>query len=77
METTNVITIIKNGISETPVLIRENTKADAYFENKVRKLLGEDADELNFMDDMVYEKANRMLNFLGYEITYFTGIEVN
>ena len=74
---TNVITVIKNGISETPMLIRDSIKADAYFENKVREILGEDADELNFIDDMVYGKANEMLNFLGYDITYFTGIEVN
>ena len=68
----NAIIITRNGVVETPILIKSDKVANSVYEDIIRKELGEDFDQIGFIDDMTYDKVNRLLN--GVSINYFTNI---
>jgi hypothetical protein len=73
----NVIIVTKNGVMQTPLLIEHSTAAEATFESLAIELLGEDADEICFMDDDAINQVNELLQVVGINIDWFMGIEVN
>jgi hypothetical protein len=73
----NVIIVTKNGVMQTPLLIEHSTAAEATFESLAIELLGEDADEICFMDDDAINQVNELLQVDNIKIDWFMGIEVN
>jgi hypothetical protein len=72
----NSIIITRNGVMDTPILIKKN--ADAVYENIVRDLLGDDFDDIvgGFFDDFVYDRVNRYLETTkGISINYFQNLD--
>jgi len=73
----NVIIVRKMGISDAPILIRNNDDAQACYETIATKLLGDDITEFKFFDDTSYDKINRLLAYDGIEIEFFTDVSVD
>jgi len=73
----NVILVSRDGILDTPVLVKQNTTAEATFESIVRDLLGEDADDIDFFCDTAIDKVNNYLRPSGITISWFVDIDVN
>ncbi len=73
----NVIIVTKNGVMQTPLLVEHATAAEATFESIARELLGEDAEEVCFMDDNAIGQVNRLLSGTGASIEWFSELEVN
>jgi len=70
----NCIIVIEKGVLQTPILIKDNTTADATYEKIVRDFLSNDFDEVvgGFIDDSTYDKVNQYLKSFGTEIHHFT-----
>jgi hypothetical protein len=73
----NVILVSRDGILDTPVLVKHNTTAEATFESIVRELLGDDADDIDFFCDTAIDQVNNYLKSSGITITWFVDIDVN
>ncbi len=74
----NVFVISKNGVIDTPILVKDNTTAEATFESLSRVLLGEEtADEIDFFCDTAIDKVNNFLKPSGATISWFIDIETN
>ena len=73
----NVILVSRDGILDTPVLVKHNTTAEAAFESIVRDLLGEDADDIDLFCDTAIDKVNNYLKPSGITISWFVDIDVN
>jgi hypothetical protein len=74
----NAIIITRNGVMDTPILIKKNTDADAVYENIVEDLLGDDFDDIvgGFFDDFVYDRVNSYLETTqGITINYFQNLD--
>ena len=78
----NCIIVIEQGVLQTPILIKDNTTADATYEKIVRDILDndfikEDFDNVvgKFVDDSTYDKVNEYLKSFGIEIHYFTDLK--
>jgi hypothetical protein len=72
----NAIIITRNGVMDTPILIKKNS--DAVYENIVRDLLGDDFDDIvgGFFDDFVYDRVNSYLETTkGISINYFQNLD--
>ena len=72
----NVIVVVRNGVMDTPILIKKNS--DAVYENIVRDLLGDDFDDIvgGFFDDFVYDRVNHYLETTkGITINYFQNLD--
>lgn len=70
----NVIVVVRNGVMDTPILIKKNSDADAMYENLTREMLGNDFDDIVgvFFDDSVYDRVNSYLEYhKGTTINYF------
>lgn len=73
----NVILVSRNGVLDTPILVKHDITAEATFENLVEELLGEDADEVNLFSDNAIDHVNRLLGGTGIEVTWFVDVDVN
>ena len=71
-----VIQVIRNGICETPILIKDPQTAEATWEGIARDLLEEDFEELPIGDNK-YDQLNRMLEYSGVEVHFWTDLEIN
>ncbi len=73
----NVILVSRNGVLDTPILVKNDITAEATFESLVEELLGEDADEVNLFDDRALDQLNYLLEGTGIEVSWFVDVEVN
>ena len=73
----HVIIVTKNGVIKEPWLVEHSTAAEATFEMLATELLGEDADEVCFMDDDAINQVNSLLAGTGSSIEWFTDLKVN
>ena len=73
----NVILVSRNGVLDTPILVKNDITAEAVFENLVEELLGEDADELNLFSDTAIDHLNHLLEGTGIEVSWFVDVDVN
>lgn len=73
----NCIIVMNKGVAQEVQLIKSNTDADAYYENLVREMLGDDFKDIVgvFFNDMTYDKVNRYLAHFGKEILFFTNLK--
>jgi hypothetical protein len=73
----NVIIVSDCGILDNPILIEDDTTAQATFNVIAEQLLGSDVSEVDLYDDNCVHEVNRLLEYTGKEIKWFVGIEVN
>lgn len=71
-----VIQIIKSGVPQTPILVKDTQTAEATWEGIARDLLEEDFEELPIGDDK-YDQLNRLIEYSGVEVHFWTELEVN
>ena len=80
MKEINVIIYLDEGITDTPLVINGNTRAEAYFRDLAISMLGEeDYYEItrNTIDyGYICDKINKVLKPMGKEILWFTDLEV-
>lgn len=73
----NTIIVSRNGVLDTPILVKHDTTADATFQSIATELLGDDAEEVDFFCDSALDKVNHLLNNQGIEIFWFVDLEIN
>ena len=73
----NCIIVMNKGVAEKIQIIKSNTTANAYYENLVREMLGDDFEYIvgSFFSDRTYDKVNRYLASFGKEILYHTNLK--
>ena len=62
---------------DTPILVEDDTTAQATFDNLAKELLGADISEVNLHSDSCVDEVNKILEFTGNEIKWFIEIDVN
>jgi hypothetical protein len=73
----NVIIVVRQGIMDAPILVKDDVTAQAAFDQLAEELLGDDISEVNLhFDDQLLE-VNNLLRTLGIEVQWFEGIQVN
>jgi len=73
----NVIIVIRKGVSDTPILVKEDNTAEAVFKNISKELLGDDYEEINEMSDNMLNEVNSMLEPQNIEIEWYVDVKVN
>ncbi len=73
----NVIIVSEKGILRTPILVENDTTAQAVFNSIAEELLGDDISEVYLHSDDCVDKVNKLLEFSGKEINWFVDIDVN
>lgn len=73
----NVIIVIRQGVSDTPILVKHDNTADAVFRKIAEELLEEDFNEVDQMSDNMLDEVNGMLEHQGIEIEWYVDVEVN
>ena len=80
MKEINVIIHLNKGITDTPLVINGNTRAEAYFRDLAISILGEEnyyEITRNMIDyGYICDKINKMLKLMGKEILWFTNLEI-
>ena len=74
----NIIIVTRDGIVDTPILLKNGNKADKVYEDLCRELLGDDFSDVvgGMVDDYTYGAVNRYLASQGISIDYFFDVEV-
>lgn len=75
----NVFVIIKDDVPSTPILVRDDTTADAVFYNIAKELVGEDVSEIRFRSDFQLEDLRYLLLGSGKDVSvhWFVDVEIN
>jgi len=73
----NVIIIRRHGISDTPILVKDNTTAQAVFDEIAEELAGEDITEISLHFDSQLNDLNDLIKHKGIEVEWFEDLEVN
>ena len=74
----NVIIVSYNGILDTPMVILDDTTAQAEFDNLVNELVPEeDREEIRLHFDSQVDDLNSLINKMGINVDWFIDIEVN
>lgn len=73
----NIITISRNGVLDTPFLIKDNVTAQATFDELAEQLAGEDVSEIKLHFDTQLDDLNSLIKYKGIEVNWFEGVEVN
>lgn len=76
-KTVNVIIVSRRGILDNPIVVLDDTTAQAEFEHVAKELVGDDVSEINFGTDSQLDDLNDLLGGSGREVSWFVDIEVN
>jgi hypothetical protein len=73
----NCIIVMNKGVVEKIQIIKSDITANAYYEDLVRDMLGDDFEYIvgGFFSDMTYDKVNEYLAHFGKEILYHTNLK--
>lgn len=72
----NVIIIRQNGLIEhEPILVKNNSTAEAVYEQLVRDFSGDE--EYDYFSDETLTEANNLLSAVDVQIDWFVDIKVN
>jgi hypothetical protein len=72
----NVLIIRRNGlIDDSPILVKDDTTAEAVYQSLVRDLTGDD--EYTYFNDESLTIANNLLMSIDIQIDWFIDIEIN
>ena len=73
----NVLIVTEKGVMRTPILAKNNTTAQAIFNNLAEEFLGDDISEVNLHADSCVDEVNKILECTGVEINWFVDVELN
>ena len=73
----NIITVSRQGILDTPILVENDITAQATFDELANELAGEDVSEINLHFDYQIIELNNAIKHLGIEVNWFCDVEVN
>lgn len=73
----NVFIITRKGTKDTPILVLDDTTAQATFDDIAEDLIGEDVSEIGLHFDEQLFNLNHMLRGQCISVDWFEGIEVN
>ena len=67
----------KKECRSTPILVKDDTTAEAVFEALAYDLLREDIDEIDLVSDSALDKLNSYLKAENVSVHWFVDLEVN
>ena len=73
----NVITVSRNGVLDTPILVKDNITAQATFDNLAEELAGEDVSEIGLHFDNQLLELNDLIKHEGIKVEWFVEVDVN
>jgi len=73
----NVIIVSRQGILDTPILVKDDTTAQARFDNLAKELAGEDISEVKLHFDGQVDNLNELIRYQGIEVSWFENVGVN
>lgn len=73
----NVIIVSQHGIIITPILVEDDTTAQAEFDSLAESLAGDDINLIQLHSDSQVDQLNSVIAYRGIRVDWFVDVEVN
>ncbi len=73
----NILIISRQGVLDTPILVKNDVTAQAVFDELANDLAGEDVSEVSLHFDSQLDDLNRLISYKGIEVFWFVDVDVN